>query len=586
MIKPHSSVRLSSHLLILASSVFAAPLLAQAAPDPQPGAQTRPAMSAQDLVTLPRLGGVVTSRDGRFAVYRVTKTDGETLARTGEYQLLDLENPAKGAVSLDLGESVFDAQFGGDGWLYFLSTRAAADGDESGEVRLWRAELDAAGNITGPMVVAMSSGAPIEGYSLSPDASKLAVWSEIARDCPQFGCDDDGTQHLPGPGTGRLYDGKDGFVRHWDHWISPGSYGRVFVFDLDRSSPVNLGAAAGIALDGVASTSDLTGHTPTRPFGGGEDVAWAPDGSGVYFTARQAGADEPMSTNFDIWWSDLGGGAPTNLTAGNAALDTAPTPSPDGKWLAYLAMERPNYESDQLVIHLRNVRSGKTRALTKGFDRSFGSLAWTPDSRSIIATAQDLLDTPAFKIDRRSGAVEKLDLIAGHEAHLANVQVLPRGKMLFTRDSIGHPAELYLARGMRTAQPLTDIARSELGTRSAIAVRRFSFAGAGGDLPSRKAIMASFRQSSTSMAGRKAAFQTVGLRGGTRASSPAKAMPLSRSISTAVPDTAKPSPMRSTAIGAESRWRICKKASPLRSNLIHKSTAKGPARWARLMAAT
>ena len=55
---------------------------------------------------------------------------------------------------------------------------------------------------------------------------------------------------------------------------------------------------------------------------------------------------------------------PVNLTADNQATDTLPTPSPDGKWLAYAAMARPGYEADRLVLMLRNLESGETKKLT------------------------------------------------------------------------------------------------------------------------------------------------------------------------------------------------------------------------------
>jgi dipeptidyl aminopeptidase/acylaminoacyl peptidase len=464
-----------------------APVRAQV--DAQAGPIRTP-MSAEDLVTLPRLGGVSVSPNGRFALYRVTETNAEDFTRSAQYFLLDLEQPGAAAMTADLGPDVFAATFGGDGAVYFLSGRAHGE-DQTERTRLYRAELTSTGGFAPGTMIADSSGAPIEGFALSPDAKKVALWSEISRDCEKFGCAGDGQGHLPGPGSGRLYDGDAGLVRHWDHWTSPGSLGRVFVFELGQGGGFDAALSDGVPLDGPKvegpeAASPLSGHTPTRPFGGGEDIVWAPDSSGVYFTARQAGAGEAVSTNLDIWWSDLSGGAPTNLTRANAALDTAPSPSPDGRWLAYLAMARPGYESDQLVIHLRNLRNGQTRALTKGFDRSFGSLSWSADSRKIIATAQDLLDTPAFEVDRRSGEVRKLDLVAGNEAHLGNVTPLPGGKLLFTRDSIAHPAEIYITHNSVTngrghSLPLTDVARSRLGERAAITVTRFNFAGANGD---------------------------------------------------------------------------------------------------------
>ena len=137
-----------------------------------------------------------------------------------------------------------------------------------------------------------------------------------------------------------------GFVRHWDAWETPGNDSRSFVFGLDPAGKIG---GAGVAIDGPPGT--LTGDTPTKPFGGNEDVAWSADSKGVYFAARQADRHEPTSTNIDVWHSPLGGGAPHNLTADNKGTDTLPTPSPDGNWLASAAMARPGYEADRLVVH-------------------------------------------------------------------------------------------------------------------------------------------------------------------------------------------------------------------------------------------
>ena len=307
------------------------------------------------------------------------------------------------------------------------------------------------------------------------------MFGDIGRDCTSFGCEGDGTAHLPGPGTGRLYDADDGFVRHWDGWETPGTYGRVFVYDLAEGSPGGIASSSGVAVDGPAGAGALVADTPTKPFGGGEEIAWAPDGDALYFAARRTGREEPLSTNIDIYRSALDGNAPVNLTEENEATDTLPAPSPDGKWLAYVAMERPGYESDRLVVHLRDLATGRTRALTDGFDRSFGSLAWTPDSRWIVATAQDVLDTPAFRIDPRNGRVERLDLMAGNEAHIGNVVPLAGNRLLFTRDSIASPAELYLSQDWSQGMPLTAVARPAIGQLAGITTTRFSFEGAGGD---------------------------------------------------------------------------------------------------------
>jgi len=429
-------------------------------------------MSANDLVTMPRLGAPTVTRFGRYAVYSVTYTNEEDYSRAATHYLLDLAVPGAKPVEIDLGLNAVGLAFASDNYLYFLSEEHT-DEDAELKYRVWRAALEGNGNVTGPMLVADIPGADIGGFLVAPSADKIALMAAMPRTCDRFGCDE-GEKAI---GTGRLYEGDAGFYRHWDRWVMPGEFNRAFVFGMEDGKVVG----DGFPIDGRGPETGITGNTPTVPFGGLEDMAWAPDGSGLYFVARQANAKEPISTDLDIYYSDLSGGAPKVLTGDNEAHDSGPVVSPDGKSLAYVAMARPGYESDRLVIHLRDIASGKTRALTADTDLSFGGLTWSHDGLYLLATAADVLDTPVYKIDPASGDVTKLDLMAGNEAHIGAITPMAGNRLLFTRDSIGSAKELYLSTGLKTARPLTDIVTSRMGSMASTVTTRFSFAGAEGD---------------------------------------------------------------------------------------------------------
>jgi dipeptidyl aminopeptidase/acylaminoacyl peptidase len=469
---------------LIAAILFAAPLAAQNTPEtPAVPGVTAPPMSARDLVTLPRLGAPAVNAAGTLTVYGVTTTDPDSLTRSTAYYLLDLTKPGAAPVALDFGMAASSPAFGPDGLVYFLSDAEPWDG--AGEIdRVWRAALGADGSITDKQVVVGLPDVAAAGFKLSSDGQRIALWGAMPADCPDAGCGDVPAKHLPGPGTGRLYDGADGFYRHWDQWETPGVHNRIMVYpvkDWDTQAHWQ-GEQNGVPAAGRDLATALVGDAPTMPFGGGEEIAFSPDGKTLYFTARLANGAEPGSTNLDIYAFDLSGAAPKLLTADNAATDTSPVPSPDGRYLAWLAMARPTYEADKLAVQLLDLKTGKRRNLTEATDLSFGGLAWSADGKSLFASAQKVLDTPAFRIDPASGVVTELNLMAGNEAHIANLTPLPGGRALFTRDSLGNPAELFLSDGMGQARPLTDIATTRMGAHANIVTRRFSFAGANGDI--------------------------------------------------------------------------------------------------------
>lgn len=459
--------------LVAAVALPAASLAAQESPA-VPGI-AHPPMTAHDLVTLPRLGAPAVNAQGTMAIYSVTVTDPDTLKRSPVHYLIDLSKRGATPVALTLPLKASDLAFGPDGALYFLSSEST-DTSAPSRSRVWRVALTADGTTGAPELVTPAATRDIAGFKLAPDGGRIAVWGEVPRDCPTFGCVDANPAYLPGPGSGRLYEGDRGFVRHWDRWATPGLHNRIFVYPLAGG----VAQGEGQPVDGKDPATGITADTPTMPFGGAEEVAFSPDGKYVYFTARISDGNEPGSTDLDIYVTDFSEDMPLTISD-NDSMDTAPTPSPDGRWLAWLGMERPTYEADRQVVMLLDLKSGARRALTRDTDLSFASLAWSADSKHLIATAQKVLDTPAFRIDIATGKVTELNLMAGNEAHIANVVPLPRGGALFTRDSLGAPAELFLSDGMGQARPLTDIATTRMGGMANIVTRRFSFTGANGD---------------------------------------------------------------------------------------------------------
>ena len=438
--------------IALAAALSAAPALA------------RP-MTEVDLATLKRVAAPTASPDGRWVVFQMTETEDGTYKRSTGLWLVDRKaKDAKPVRVADVaGKNETSPAFHPDGTLFFVS-------DASGSDQVWRVDTRA---MATPAVQVTNEKADVAGFKLSPDGKRLLAWGDIAKECTSFGCEAQDKGALVGPGSGRLYKDGAGFVRHWDQWETPGTYSRPFVFDL-----VDGKATAGRAIDG-----GLVGDTPSKPFGGGEELAWGADSRTVYFTLRKADRNEPRSTNLDIYQAKVDARiAPVNLTEANQATDTLPAPSPDGKWLAYAAMARPGYEADRQVLMLRDLASGETRKLTDAWDRSVASIAWAPDGKSLYVTAQDVLDHPVFRVDAASGKVERLKASTEEfDGNIGDVTPLAGGGLLYSRNSALLPTDIYVRDAKGKIAQITAVNADRLAAFDPIKLDRMQFAGANGD---------------------------------------------------------------------------------------------------------
>jgi len=436
----------------LMKQISAASFLALAFTAAVSPAVARP-LSALDMVTLSRVSDPAVSPDGRWVVWQQRETD--LAANRGRTDLWRLDLRTRGAAPEKLlADPQVDESapaFAADGSLWFLS-------NETGANEVWR--LPAGG--AAPVQVT-SGGRGIAGFRLSPTGNRLLVWADKLPGAPSL--EPPMVKKDPNAGSGRAYDQL--FVRHWDTWAD-GTRSQLFVL------PVVDGKAQG---NGTPLMAGLVGDSPSKPYGGAEEVAWAPDGKTIYFALREAGRIEPLSTNLDIFSASADGTAsPLNLTADNKATDNLPAVSPDGKWLAWAAMARPAYESDRMVIHLREIATGKVRVLAQGWDRSVGSIAWAPNSQSLLVTAQDHFDNPIFQVDIATGKVRRLT----GEGSVRSV--VPTGNgALYTLDSLTAPADIYALDEYGESRRLTSVNAGRLAGVDMPETTRFSFAGANGD---------------------------------------------------------------------------------------------------------
>ncbi|MCP4707849.1 MAG: S9 family peptidase, partial [Planctomycetes bacterium] len=334
--------------------------------------------SIHDMLTLDRVSDPQVAPDGRSILFGVRKADLEADRGRTDLYLIGVDGSNMRQLTTDPA-SDFNGRWAPDGeTVYFISTRSESSqvwkiGISGGEAEQVTEEVLDVGNLM-----------------VSPDGQKLGYTMEVYRGmspaATKMKLDEIELQKT----SGMIYDRI--FIRHWDTW-KDGRRSHLFV------KPIDGGAAVDVMRE-------MDADTPSKPFGGGEEFVFTPDSMAVVFAARDVGAEEPWSTDFDLYRAGIDGmGEPKCLTPGNKAWDTIPSFSPDGNRLAYLAMSRPTYESDRFRIVLRDGVDGPDRVLTEDWDRSVGGFCWAPDGRTIYATAGNVGHTSLFAIDIASGQV-------------------------------------------------------------------------------------------------------------------------------------------------------------------------------------
>ncbi|MBN2345259.1 MAG: S9 family peptidase [Candidatus Aminicenantes bacterium] len=425
--------------------------LAAWAATPAPAEAESHPFSVHDMLAMDRISEPAVSPDGRWIVFTLRATDIEANRGRTDLWCTDIEGRTLRRLTSHPAAD-FNPRWSPDGeTIFFLSTR-------SGSSQVWRIRRD--GGEAEPVSCLLLD---VANLVVSPDGRNLAFSLEVFPGlCPsetKKKLDEYGARKA----TGRVYDRL--FIRHWDSW-KDGRRSHVFVM------PV----AGGKARDLMPA---MDADAPSKPFGGAEEFAFTPDGKGLVFTARDAGRQEAWSTNLDLFFVPVdGSAAPRNLTEGNQASDTQPAFSPDGRFLAYLAMERPGYEADRYRIMLRSWPGGEARELTPGWDRSPSLLCWSPDGRMLYATAGNIGQQSLFTIDGRTGAVKTLV----KEGNVSSAAPVGGGRIVFGLDHLKSPVELWSIRaGGGGLRPVTRINAAKVAAARMGEFEQFTFKGWNGE---------------------------------------------------------------------------------------------------------
>ena len=402
--------------------------------------------SIHDMLAMERVSEPQVSPDGGEIVFTLRTTDLEADKGRTDLWLVGTDGgELRRLTSHEAGDS--NPRWSPDGKsVYFLSTRS----DSS---QVWRICIDGG---EAEQVTDLSLDAA--NLLISPDGKRIAFTMAVFPGSTPQATKEKLDEIKDRKASGRVYERI--FVRHWDTW-KDGRRSHLFVMPIEGGEPVDV-------------MLDMDADTPSKPFGGPEEITFTPDSQGVIFSARDVGREEPWSTDFDLYHAPIDGSKPPKcLTEKNEAWDTNPLFSPDGKTLAYLAMKRPGYEADRFRIILQDWPKGGKRVLTEKWDRSPSSLCFSPDGKEIYATAADTGQDPLFAIDVKTGDVRTIV-----KEGTVGSPCAAGDKIVYSLNSLSSPADLYsVNREGGDARKITDINAEKVAATRMGEYEQFSFKG-------------------------------------------------------------------------------------------------------------
>lgn len=317
-------------------------------------------LTPEGLWAMGRIGSVVSDIETGWVAYTVSYYSVEENRSTSWIRVC---NPFD--IEGELG--VFDefvgyepAWFGCSGWLAYM---------RGGQLYLRRDGEE----------VKVEGAEDIEGFLLSPMRDKIILIKQVKT----VETTADKYPDLP-LATGHIH--EDLMYKHWDEWTETAPQPFVCPLEIDyygegeRIKSAKVGEGVNI-LEGTAY------ECPMKPFGGIEQLAWNPNNEEIAYTCRKkTGLEYAISTNSDIYLYNIRTREEKNITEDNGGYDTNPAYSPDGKWIAWLSMERDGYESDENRLMVMNLETGEKRFLSRTMDTNVDEFKWK-DANTLLFNA-------------------------------------------------------------------------------------------------------------------------------------------------------------------------------------------------------
>ncbi|WP_333609172.1 S9 family peptidase [Arsukibacterium sp.] len=408
-------------------------------------AQAKGPLTVEHLNQFNKVSDVALSPDGQHLVFSQANGGFSPADTSQDLYILHLDSRQQQRLTQHPARES-QVQWSHDGKaIYFVANR-------NGSEQLWRLPVDG-----GEALPVTQLPLPVAGYKFAADGKTLALALSVRPGCQNLQCTLDAkAKDAAKKDSALAYDQL--MVRHWDKWLD--QY-RLHLH------------VASLGEGPVTDATNLMADWNTS-IAGISEVAFTPDNQHLVFSAKLPGNDQAWHTNFDIFQVAVSGGEKVNLTADNPAWDAKPKFSHDGRFMAYLAMSKPQAESDRNRLMLLDLVTGQRKELATDWDRSVYDYQFGRDNRTIFVTAQDLGQFSIFAINTSFGDVRK---IYG-DGYAGSLQVA-QDRLVFTNHRLDLPTEIFQINldGSRLQQ-LTDVNAKWREQVTFGQYEQFSFAGA------------------------------------------------------------------------------------------------------------
>jgi dipeptidyl aminopeptidase/acylaminoacyl peptidase len=375
-------------------------------------AQAKHPFTFEDMMKLKRVGEPEVSPDGKWVIFSVVDVNLEANTKTPHIWIVPTAGGQEKEIIAD--QDADRPRWAPDGKRFaFISMK-------EGGSQVWIAEFDGAGgNVTGVHRLT-SIATEASGELWSPDGGNILFTSDVYPEC------DGDPLAEQDCNAKKLKEAEQSKVkaqifthllyRHWNAYRE-GKRSHIFAVSTKLPSTARLVAVPPAGKPRPASFEvsetprDLTPgdyDAPVFSLGGQDDYAFSPDGQEICYTSNHD-KNPAASTNNDLWIVPVNfppDAKPAdvlaktkNITADNPASDSTPLYSPDGRYIAYRAQQRPGYESDRFRLMLYDRKSGEKKNLTEDFDRWIGTFAWSPNSENIYFSAENDGSAPIYRME-------------------------------------------------------------------------------------------------------------------------------------------------------------------------------------------